>query len=278
MNAKIEKSSENPPGTILESDDEIKKAQQQLRDQALRAESQPAKLFRPTTRPPVVQLTICDDGSATGEIIRIRDEQFIVGRTEGNLKLPFDDLLSSRHLAITRQTVKGSWRWVVTDLQSKNGVFFRVSKAPLSHNTEFLIGNGCYRYQLNQNAGPETAIWNGNEADAPATRELLANQSPGGSLLSEVVRGGSGQRISLAKETYTIGSHKSCDIVRFDDPFTESKHATLARSDKGTWVIQNNKAKNGVWIRLPQIGIDKDGKCEFQAGEQRFKLNFGASH
>ena len=74
-------------------------------------------------------LTVCDDGRRDGEIIRIREEQFIVGRSEGDFQLAFDELLSSRHLAISRQLVKGHWRWVVTDLQSKNGVFFSCLKS-----------------------------------------------------------------------------------------------------------------------------------------------------
>jgi len=82
--------------------------------------------------------------------------------------------------------------------------------------------------------------------------------------------------MSLTKDSYSIGTSGDCDIVRIDDSFTESNHATLTRSKKGTWVVQNNNAKNGVWVRLPQIGIDPNGKCEFQAGEQRFKLSFGA--
>ena len=218
-------------------------------------------------------LTVCDDGQRGGETIRIREEQFIVGRTEGDFQLAFDELLSSRHLAISRQLVKGHWRWVVTDLQSKNGVFFRVFKAPLAHNSEVLIGKGCYRFSLNQNNGPDTAEWSGGQ---PAgTRALQSDQNPGVAILTEVVHGSTGARIALTKDTYTIGTASTCDIIRSEDPFAEPVHATLARSENGTWVAQNNNAKNGVWIRLPQISIGFKQKCEFQAGEQRFKLSFG---
>ena len=77
-----------PPGTILESDDEIRQAQQQLRSENKSlATTKPARPFRPTNRPPIALLTICDDGRSHGETVRIRDDQFIVGRTEGDLQL-----------------------------------------------------------------------------------------------------------------------------------------------------------------------------------------------
>ena len=244
-----------------------------MRNQHPTKATKPAKLYRPTVRSPVAVLTICDDGSAKGETVRLRDEQFIIGRSEGDLQLTFDELLSSRHLAISRQRVKGNWRWVVTDLQSKNGVFFRVSQAPMFHDSEVLIGKGCYRFQFNQNNGPDTADWSG--AKPTGTRALEADQNPGVATLTEVVHNSIGQRLALTKDSYLIGTASSCDIVRVDDPFSEPTHAKLARSENGTWVMQNQNARNGVWIRLPQISIGRKGKCEFQAGEQRFKLNFG---
>ena len=260
------------PGTILESDEEIRKAQDLVRQQQKPSSEAASQSFRPTIRPPTMLLTICDDGRSTGEEIRIRDEQFIVGRTEGDFRLASDELLSSRHFAITRQHIKGIWRWVITDLQSKNGVFFRVKKAPLSNNVEFLVGSGCYRYQLGQSAGPETAVWEGG---AGKTRALEAGAKPGVAHLHEVVRGGEGERLALTKDQYTIGSGISNDIVRQDDPFAAELHARLNRSEKGTWVLENNRARNGVWIRLPQFGISIKERCEFQAGEQRFSLSFG---
>lgn len=266
---------ENPPGTILESDDEIKRVQAQLRRNATAKKVQRERPFLPTVRPPVPILTIYDDGQKTGEIVRIRDEQFIIGRTEGDCKLPFDELLSARHLAITRQVVSGAWRWVVTDLQSKNGVFFRVARAPLQHGGEFLIGGGCYKFQIIQQTDPKTTAWNSTDSQPLDTRQYSGESKPGAASILEIIRGGSGLRITLTKNRYTIGSSQENDIVRTDDPFANAHHASLTRSDKGTWVLQNEGSFNGVWVGLPQIGIPLGGKVEFQAGEQRFRLSFG---
>ncbi len=72
--------------------------------------------FRPVVRSPSAKLTICDDGESTGELIRLRSERFIIGRTEGDLQLPNDEQVSSRHVSLTQQVVGNKTRWVVTDL------------------------------------------------------------------------------------------------------------------------------------------------------------------
>ncbi len=265
-----------PPGTILESNDEIRRAQAALRQHGHDVGIRPERLFRPTVRPPIAILTVMDDGSSAGEHVRIRDGEFIIGRSEGDLKLPFDELLSSRHVAITQQVVSGAWRWVVTDLQSRNGVFFRVSRAPVVPNAEFLVGRGCYRLHIIQHAGPDTAVWDGAKRGSPATKAILADAQAGTEMLIEVVRGGDGSRTTLVNTAYSIGAGRSCDIVRTNDPFTAETHARLVRNENGTWMIENLSARNGVWLRLPQVGIVRGGTCEFQAGEQRFRLAFGA--
>ena len=95
-------------------------------------------------RPPVAVLTVFDDGKTDGEIIRIRDHRFIIGRTEGDFCIPLDGRISARHVEITHQVVGGLHRWVVTDLQSTHGMFVRVSRTVLADKAEFLVGNGRY--------------------------------------------------------------------------------------------------------------------------------------
>ena len=51
----------------------------------------------PRLRPPTPILTIYDDGSEEGEVIRIRQDRFIIGRTEGDLIIPNDSQISSHH-------------------------------------------------------------------------------------------------------------------------------------------------------------------------------------
>ena len=217
-------------------------------------------------------LTVFDDGKTDGELIRIRDHRFIIGRTEGDLCLPLDGRMSARHVEITHQLVGGLHRWVVTDLQSTHGMFVRVSRTALADKAEFLVGNGRYRFDApmidagptidhvpNQGGFSETHGWNEGASTLrpPAVTELLG---------SEI-----GNRMLLIKNEYWIGSDPSCPICRPDDPFCEPRHVRLYRGgSRGGWHAEHQKTQNGLWLRMPQISVEST--AQFQIGEQRFQL------
>ncbi len=235
------------------------------------AKEQAARPFRPTARPPVALLTVFDDGRTDGEIIRLREPRFLIGRTEGDLRIPLDARISARHLEITYQNVGGLHRWVVTDLQSTHGLLVRVSRTVLSDKTEFLVGGGRYRFDaplaetlipssdaLPANAAGETHGWgdNPNPFRPPALSELLG---------AEI-----GNRTILVRDEYWIGSDANCQICRPEDPFCEPRHARLFRKSKPSWNIEHNKTPNGLWVRMPQLIVEST--AHFQIGEQRFQI------
>ena len=278
----------SPPersGTVLETDEDVRQAMAQLAGLKAQPQSAPvaaspgpvtlparsASTFRPAVRPPIAVLTVFDDGRTDGEMIRIRQPKFTIGRTEGDLCIPIDGRISSRHVEITLQTVGGVHRWAITDLQSTHGLFVRVHKTVLADGAEFLVGNGRYRYdkpQLDASAtasvgnGPlisgETRGWD----DAP-----LSIRPPA---LTELVGNEVGNRIVLVKPEYWIGTDPTCPICRPDDPYCEPRHVRLYRSPKGGWHAEHNKTGNGLWLRMSQIAVES--KVEFQIGEQRFRL------
>jgi pSer/pThr/pTyr-binding forkhead associated (FHA) protein len=268
---------QQPTGTLLETDDAIRQALQGIKPGAPPAASkQPsppssvARPFCPVLRPPVAILTVFDDGKTDGEVIRIRSDRFVIGRTEGDLLIPHDGLMSSRHAEITRQRVGEQWRWVVTDLQTKNGLFVRASRVALSSGAEFLVGHGRYRFEV---AAPTAA------SAAPAsegTRSWGSDATAllGGASLVEVIPGDpAGRKVVLSAKEYWIGSDPACAIRREGDLYVEPRHVRLFRDDKNNWDAQHNKTLNGLWLRVPHITVE-DG-CLFQIGEQRFRLNVG---
>jgi pSer/pThr/pTyr-binding forkhead associated (FHA) protein len=95
-------------------------------------------LFRPSLRPATPILTICDDGAESGETVRVRKKEYVIGRTEGDLTIPHDGQMSSRHAALRQTTVKDQVRWAPVDLESTNGTFVRVGHAVLEHGSEFI--------------------------------------------------------------------------------------------------------------------------------------------
>jgi hypothetical protein len=228
--------------------------------------------FRPTARPPVAVLTVFDDGKTDGEMIRIRDHRFIIGRTEGDLCIPLDGRISARHVEITHQMVGGLHRWVVTDLQSTHGMYVRVSRTALADKAEFLVGNGRYRFDAPMaDAGP-TLDHEPNEAGFSATHGWNEGESTiRPPAVTELIGSEIGNRMLLIKTEYWIGSDPSCPICRPDDPFCEPRHVRLYRGgSRGGWHAEHPKTSNGLWMRMPQISVE--ATAQFQIGEQRFQL------
>jgi pSer/pThr/pTyr-binding forkhead associated (FHA) protein len=232
---------------------------------------QAVSAFRPSYRPPVALLTICDDGKVDGELIRIRDQKFLIGRTEGDLRIPIDSRISSRHVEITLQNVGGVHRWVVTDLQSTHGTFVRVSRTVLNDRAEFLVGNGRYRFETPQSLAEATVDQVAEPGGLGQTKGWSNVPSPfRPPALTELLGGEIGNRMLLAKPEYWIGSDPSCPICRPDDPYCEPRHVRLFRAQNGGWHAEHNKTMNGLWLKMPQIVVDST--VRFQIGEQRFVL------
>jgi hypothetical protein len=222
--------------------------------------------FHPINRPPIAHLVVSDDGKTEGEIIRIRSDRFIIGRTEGDLLIPHDPLISGRHVDITRQLTGGRIRWVVTDLNSMNGLFVRVSRAALSDQSEFLVGAGRYRLE----APESVTVDHMPEGERGSTKGWASEKSPvSPPALVELVAGGIGNRYVLSRSEYWIGADPNCAICRPDDRFCEAWHVRIYR-DQGGWFAEHKKTLNGLWLRVPQIASEKG--CQFQIGEQRFRL------
>jgi hypothetical protein len=245
--------------TLLETDEDVRRA-------GAPAASTPAAgavPYRPTTRPPMAVLTVLDDGSSEGEVFRIRTDRFVIGRKEGDAVIPHDPAISSRHVEITRQRDGEKYRWLITDLETVNGLFVRASRIVLTSGVEFLVGRGRYRFVTAAAAAPATDATQPWGSDAAS---LL-----GGASLVELTPAGPGKTISLAGKECWIGADLGCAVRRDGDPFTEARHVRLFRGDNGIWQAQHNKTLNGLWLRVPQI-VAEDG-CTFQIGEQRLRLS-----
>jgi hypothetical protein len=230
--------------------------------------------FQPTVRPPICLLMVFDDGKTDGELIRIRGNRFVIGRTEGDFLIPHDEQISSKHLEIGRQLVAGRHRWVVSDLHSTNGLFLRVSRTVLNDRAEFLVGKGRYRFEFAAVSSSETvdhAEW----TPAPTGTQGFGAVAPASALpaLVEIVAGGIVSRTLLTKSECWIGSHSDCTICRLEDPFTEPTHIRLYRDSRGIWNAQNNRTLNGLWLKVPQIIVEESCLC--QIGEQRLRFKVG---
>ena len=267
-------------GTRLESVADIRRWVEQERPPALppdRSQDRPqdaAVAFRPLHRPPMALLCVLDDGGGGGEWIRIRSQELVIGRSEGDLLVPHDGSLSTRHLKIHRTLVKDQFVWRVKDLDSTNGVFARVSAALLKHGQEILIGSHRFRFDDGSHGeAPQTTANGSASADRKVTQgwQVLSAADVSGASPSivELTASGEGGRVPLVDDEHLIGTDAArCSVTVKDDPFVSRLHARLHRDQEGRWQIQDAKSCNGTWLRISEISVRSTG--EFQAGEQRF--------
>jgi hypothetical protein len=255
-----------PPGyqpTRLETDDDIREALQARRDG--RAAETP--LYRPAQRPPLALLCVLDDGGDDGEWVRVRTDRFVVGRTEGDLRVPHDALMSARHAELTRAGGDGGPLWLLADLDSTNGTFVRVGSAVLKSGQEFIVGRSRYRFDAGAADAPGAP-----PAGGGATRSWHADRELAGlPTLTELAPTGDGPRLPLTRAEYWVGRDaQACAVVPRGDPYVCPRHARLYRGDKGRWHVANFRSVNGVWLRVERMPLDRG--CQFLLGEQRFLL------
>ena len=155
-------------GTRLETDEDVRRVLQMHRQPAagrlpVQAATAAADdcppLFRPKLRPPTPVLIVCDDGSESGESVRIRKDRFVIGRTEGDVTIPNDSQISSRHAECgnrsSGKSSAGAWSiwaaltgptcgWAPRSC-ARAGVYRRIEQAAIREPT-----NGAYRAASNQ--------------------------------------------------------------------------------------------------------------------------------
>lgn len=266
-------SDDSHPGTRLESIDDIREALPAARrSPTVKEAAKPDVMpFRPVRRPPMALLCILDDGRDEGEWLRLRAERIVLGRTEGDVRIPHDDMMSGRHAELFRQISNERYRWYLHDLGSTNGSYVRINTTQLRNGQEFLIGTRRFRFssgmQAEANAAQEEAAETAKGTrgwQSVSLTELLPS-------LVELTPHGEGQRVYLNKPEHTIGREAGpCDILLSDDLMVSPRHARLYRDAKGRWLLENCAARNGVWLRIDKIAIDNS--AHFQLGEQRFLI------
>jgi pSer/pThr/pTyr-binding forkhead associated (FHA) protein len=270
-----------PPreGTRLESVEEIRKALAESRTPTaanVAPNSPGAMPFRPARRPPMAVLTICDDGKTEGEQVRLRGDRAVIGRGDGDVRIPHDAMMSTRHAEIVREADQNGWQWSLVDLQSTNGSFVRVPRATFKHGAEFLVGSTVLRFEDAALNLPGAALETGTAL--PTKTQGWQTMAPTDlkASLVHVTPQGLGKRFFLDSAEQWLGRDAGqAAIALTEDVQVESRHAKVARDAKGNWSIEDAGSRNGVWLRVQRHALD--GVCEFQLGEQRFIVRVGAT-
>jgi len=238
-----------------------------------------AEAFRPCRRPPLAKLTIFDDGIKEGEVIRLRADEYLIGREQSDVKIVHDAMIDSPHLKIRREAHGQSYRWTIADLDSRFGLWMRVRKIELRSTTEFLVGRGRYRFR----AASEESSASLSNFDARIIRGSFFGQS-----LDTNLNGFSSiyptlesleyssesdetiiNKVFLIDDDYWIGRDATCALRSSSDTFLMPKHVHVFREGQ-KWFAETLPGPNGMWIKTMRIVVDHSSS--FQIGEQRFRL------
>jgi pSer/pThr/pTyr-binding forkhead associated (FHA) protein len=222
--------------------------------------------YRPTLRPPVPVLTVLDDGTREfGEEFRMRTDALSIGRTVGALKLPNDPSISGTHAEIRRVPWKGGYQWHLHDLGSVNGTFVRSSRSVFHETTVMIIGSRRFRLRNPlKPAARQVSTTDTNLLDDVSIPETVwpvlieASGKPGA------------LQLPLRSESATIGRVGGDADIQLDDPLVAYRHATLKRQRDGSWLMEADFTRNGVWVSVTSIELRSN--CFFRLGEQRFRF------
>ncbi|WP_404310111.1 FHA domain-containing protein [Neorhodopirellula lusitana] len=229
--------------------------------------SESASLYRPSLRPPMGFLAALDDGSIRdAEIYRLRGGSVVIGRQEGDIQFPYEVLMSSKHAKLECRRHRSGYQWHFTDLESRNGSFFRVQRAYLRHDQEFLIGRHRVAFQIPTPGADATTPTTG-ENDLHATQLIESVKIAMPRLRYRDLRQETEHTHVLDNPHLVIGADSSTCGLTLHDEFVCPNHTRIHHTEKG-WLIEDLGSRNGVWLRLHQAKLDQI--TEFQLGEQRF--------
>ena len=238
--------------------------------------------FRPTMRPAMGRLYVFDDGGRSAELVRIRKWPFVIGRVQGDLIVPHDPQISSRHAQIISKEVDGEAEWYLQDLGSTNGTFVRATQIALKAGQVMMIGSRLFD---GRNLEPESAEPSRPGATLDQSQFLRGEgglddwvpvlRQIGGDLRrltdsAQTTELDLGQAGSHDPDSWYIGSDPDqCDLV-LDDDFVDPRHARIYRGEGGLWRVEDLGSLNGIWLRIKETRLGK--AADFQCGEQRFRI------
>ncbi len=204
-------------------------------------------------------------------------EQLDIGRTEGDVAVPEDRYLSTRHARIVRKTLaSGEVQLVLRDLGSVNGVFLRVGNAmagdgrvevELRDQDLFLVGQQVLKFE---------AVKDGEDGLGPATEHgtLLFGtpQAPRYARLVQRTVEGVGRDVFHVRKVETVLGRESGDIVFTDDPFLSRRHAVIkVDRDNQRFLLADLGSSNGTFIQIHGDVTLKSGD-QFRIGQQLFRV------
>ena len=220
--------------------------------------------FRPTMRPATPRLTLLDDGeSVSGEVIRLRETVTVIGRSDGDVRIPHDSLISKKHAELIREGTGLHSQWLLRDLDSANHTFVSCSTSLLQPNRLILLGSLRFRFQP-----PGAPIAAAGPVEATSRADVPKDQLGLWPALVATTSTGPDGIVPLSGISLTVGRPGAGNDIEIDDPLIAARHALITRQPSGQWQIKAMPSRNGVWVQIKTVRLTS--LCRFQCGEQRF--------
>ena len=229
-------------------------------------------LYRSPYRYAAPRLTICDDGSLEdGEVVHVRSDRIVIGRSKGDILIPHDVAMSASHAEVARVDVGGKHAWVVRDLSSSNGTLVRCRAVTLRTGMTLLIGSKRYRFEV-----PTSSVSPSGDATTDQKTTLAVDLAGGrADSLPALV-----ETTPTADKTLTRHSFRSLRLaigrpgfrndIELDDLCVAKVHAIVTRDASGAWQLASQPSLNGIWVKIDAVKLTDN--CLFQCGEQRFRF------
>ncbi len=187
----------------------------------------------------------------------------ILGRTQGEVSFPDDDLLSPEHLKLEVDETQVT----VTCLDSRNGTFIRIiDPIPLLHGDIFRMGQQLLKYE-------DLALLPSVELPGDQITEVLgtpAGIKAWGRLTQVVTEELAGSSFLLTGDSVFLGRERGAFTFP-GDRYISGTHACIVKNETGTW-LKDVGSSNGTYFRISTTTPLAPGQF-FLAGRQLFRLD-----
>lgn len=196
--------------------------------------------FAPAQQPGKAKLVLVKGDAGDGVAYQLNGSEHVLGRKEGAILFPEDNLLSARHANFMYRDGK----LFVRDEGSANGVYLRIKGAvQVDSGSLFLVGEQLLQVEA---FAPDF----GPQPDAESTYFYASPKRASKLRLAQRLRGGDVGLIFRARgDGVTIGREGN-DMNFPDDPFISGHHAKVSIGADGRFTLTDLGSTNGSYVRV----------------------------
>jgi pSer/pThr/pTyr-binding forkhead associated (FHA) protein len=187
------------------------------------------------------RLVLVQSDGSDGTVYPLAGDQVDMGRSEGTLVFADDRFLAPRHARLERRDD----RWVLSPLESRNGVFVRVREpVDLGEQDTFLVGKQVFRFERvpDIERDPAPAVEHGVHLFGTPGKQPWAR-------LFQITTSGVSRDIFYMTRAETILGREEGDYIFPDDEFMSRRHVAISEN-RGRGRMDDLGSSNGTYLRL----------------------------